>query len=71
MNHPRTVCVLRQDAAAQGAVPQRHEAHVKRVQLAAVGWAGAGVALVLLIGLLDVEWSTTPLPATGWVAAAA
>jgi len=44
---------------------------VKRVQLAAVGWAGAGVALVLLIGLLDVEWSTTPLPATGWVAAAA
>lgn len=44
---------------------------MKRVQLAAVGWAGAGVALVLLIGLLSVEWWMTPLPALGWAAAAA
>lgn len=44
---------------------------MKRVQLAAVGWAGAGVALVLLIGLLTVEWWMTPLPASGWAAAAA
>ena len=44
---------------------------MKRVQLAAVGWAGAGLAVALLIGLLAVEWWTTPLPASGWAAAAA
>ena len=44
---------------------------MKRVQLAAVGWAGAGLALVLLIGLLSVEWWMTPLPASGWAAAVA
>ncbi|GAA4156450.1 CDP-alcohol phosphatidyltransferase family protein [Leifsonia shinshuensis] len=44
---------------------------MKRVQLAAVGWAGAGLALVLLLGLLDVEWWMTPLPPVGWAAAAA
>ncbi|CAM5473797.1 CDP-alcohol phosphatidyltransferase family protein [Leifsonia shinshuensis] len=44
---------------------------MKRVQLAAVGWAGAGLALVLLLGLLDVEWWMMPLPPVGWAAAAA
>lgn len=44
---------------------------MKRVQLAAVGWAGAGLALVLLLGLLDLEWWMTPLPPVGWAAAAA
>lgn len=44
---------------------------MKRVQLVAVGWVGAGIALVLLVVLLEVQWSLVPLPVSGWAAAVA
>lgn len=44
---------------------------MKRVQLAAVGWAGAGVALVLLVVVLALQWGMAALPASGWVVAVA
>jgi phosphatidylglycerophosphate synthase len=44
---------------------------VKRVQLAATGWAAAGAMVVLLVCLLGSLWSTMPLPPSGWLAAVA
>jgi phosphatidylglycerophosphate synthase len=41
---------------------------VKRVQLAAIGWAGAGAMVVLLAEGLALAWWMTPLPASGWFA---
>jgi phosphatidylglycerophosphate synthase len=46
----------------------RHGAQVKRVQLAAIGWAAAGAVLVALTGTIGLQWWTMPLPATGWSA---
>lgn len=44
---------------------------MKRVQLAAIGWAGAGAIVVLLAGGLELVWWMTPLPASGWFAVVA
>ncbi|WP_426626168.1 CDP-alcohol phosphatidyltransferase family protein [Leifsonia sp. McL0607] len=41
---------------------------MKRVQLAAIGWAGAGAMVVLLACVLELVWWMTPLPASGWLA---
>ncbi|WP_431279238.1 CDP-alcohol phosphatidyltransferase family protein [Leifsonia poae] len=41
---------------------------MKRVQLVAVGWAFAGLALVLLIGVLAIQWRLALLPLSGWLA---
>ncbi len=40
---------------------------MKRVQLAAIGWAGAGAVVVLLTGVLELVWWMMPLPASGWL----
>ena len=40
---------------------------MKRVQLAAIGSALAGLAIVLLLGVLTAQW-TFPVPASGWMA---
>lgn len=44
---------------------------MKRVQLAAIGWAGAGAMVVLLAGGLALAWWMTPLPVSGWFAVVA
>ncbi|GAA1447587.1 CDP-alcohol phosphatidyltransferase family protein [Leifsonia poae] len=41
---------------------------MKRVQLEAIGWASAGAALVLFMGVLVVQWRMALLPPSGWVA---
>lgn len=41
---------------------------MKRVQLAAIGWAGAGAMVVLLACVLELTWWMTPLPLSGWFA---
>src|SRR5579875_158357 len=45
---------------------------MKRVQLHAVGWAGAGavaVALGVLVAGLALQWQSDALPPTGWLVA--
>lgn len=44
---------------------------MKRVQLAAIGWATAGALVVLLACELELRWWMMPLPASGWLAAVA
>lgn len=44
---------------------------MKRVQLAAIGWAGSGALVVLLVGVLAPAWWGIPLPAWGWIAVVA
>jgi phosphatidylglycerophosphate synthase len=44
---------------------------VKRVQLEAVGWGFAGIAIVALLGVLTVQWQVALLPTPGWQAAVA
>jgi phosphatidylglycerophosphate synthase len=44
---------------------------VKRVQLEAVGWGFAGIALVVLLSVVTAHWQVVVLPTPGWQAALA
>jgi phosphatidylglycerophosphate synthase len=49
----------------------RHEADVNRVQLAPIGSAAAGSAVVLVLWVLELNRSAAPLPAVAWLGALA
>jgi phosphatidylglycerophosphate synthase len=42
---------------------------MKRVHLEAIGWAAAGILLVLLVSVLTLPWRMAALPPAGWTAA--